>query len=86
MLITILMFIFSKFLLVIFFRANLVLKSKILKIDQNLVQGYITIRLFSMLMFIFFKSFTIHMILGNLVPKSEVVPIDWSLAFAHFFG
>ena len=42
-LITILMFIFSKFLSFIFFWANLVSKSEILQIDWKLVQGYITI-------------------------------------------
>ena len=55
MLITILTLIFSKFFSFIFFSANLVRKSELLKIDWNFVKGYIAISLLQFLMFIFSK-------------------------------
>ena len=63
-----LMLIFSKYLSLIFFWANLVPKFEVFQIEWNFVQGYIATCLlrFSCL---FFQNFVIHIILGKFGPK-----------------
>ena len=70
---------FSKFLSFILFWANFVLKSEVLQLNQNLVQGYTAICLlrFQRLFFhIFCHSYFLE---ANLVPKLEVFQINWNL-------
>ena len=76
-----LMFIFPKFLSLIFFWANLVRKSEVLQINWNSVQGYIAICLLQFSVY-FFKSFVIHIILGKFVPNVWCCP-KWNLAFVY---
>ena len=76
MLNTILMFIFLKFLSVIFFWTNLVPKSNVLQIDLNLIQGHIVICWF-WFWCVIFQSISYG---ANFIPKPVVLHIYWNLA------
>ena len=78
-LISIVMFIFSKFLWFIFSLGKFgPTKSDVRQIKWNLVQGYIVYAYFDFNIY-FFKILFIHIFLANLIPKCEVLQIDWNL-------
>ena len=75
-LISILMFIFSKFLSFIFSLEKFgPIKTDVCQIKSNFVEGYIVYAYFEFHVYYLKKKF-IDIFLANLVPKSEVLQID----------